>query len=69
MFHKPRSLITPAYCTRSLKGVEAKREEEREGGEERVLGEEPPCLADFQDVAPNTFCRGALSSVPCFSHH
>lgn len=37
MFHKPGSLMTPAYSTRSLKGVEAKREEEREGGEERVL--------------------------------
>lgn len=30
MFHKPGSLMTPAYSTRSLKGVEAKPEEERE---------------------------------------
>lgn len=43
MFHKPGSLMTPAYSTRSLKGVEAKPEEEREGGEERVLREGPRC--------------------------
>lgn len=46
MFHKPGSLMTPAYSTRSLKGVEAKREEEREG-EERVLREGPPMLGRF----------------------
>lgn len=66
MFHKPRSLITPVYCTRSLKGVEAKREEEREEEEERVLREEPPMLGRFSRCGSKYVLPGCLELCALF---